>query len=148
MKRTNNSAKAMSIVARIFEAQKRFVQSGAQDWSGISAVFDPSIVVREPASLPYAGDWRGHQSLGLLFRRMDEVWSTVDIENIRATLDGDTLFMCCTLQATARNTGREIQQPVAEVLKINGGFILEGTPYYHDTAAICAALGGEYDSNR
>lgn len=137
----NNSTEAMAILARMFAAEMQFMESSQEDFSAIAAIFHADIVVHEPASLPYAGDWRGHESLGRLFKSMRDAWSSMNVENMRATIDGDTLFMCCTLVATSRNTGKEIRQPFAEVLKIEGGLVVEGTPYYYDTAAIKAALG-------
>lgn len=137
---SNSSAEAMAILTRMFTAELQFMESAQEDFTEIAAIFRSDIVVHEPASLPYAGDWRGHQSLGRLFKSMHDVWSVMKVEDMRATIDGDTLFMCCTLVATARNSGKKIRQPFAEVLKIEGGLVVEGTPYYYDTAAICAAL--------
>jgi ketosteroid isomerase-like protein len=137
---SNNNAKAMAILTRMFTAEMQFMESAHNDLSGIAAIFHPDIVVHEPASLPYAGDWRGHESLGLLFKSMHEVWSFINVEDMRATIDGETLFMFCTLVTTARKSGKEIRQPFAEVLKIKDGLVVEGTPFYYDTATICAAL--------
>jgi ketosteroid isomerase-like protein len=137
---SDNGTEAMAILTRMFAAEMQFMESDQEDFSGIAAIFHPNIVVHEPASLPYAGDWRGHESLGRLFKGMSDAWSSMSVENMRATLDGDTLFMCCTLIATARNSGKEIRQPFAEVLRIESGLVVEGTPYYYDTAAIGAAL--------
>ena len=138
---SNNNTRAMAILARMFAAEMQFMESSQEDFSGIAAIFHPDIVVHEPASLPYAGDWRGHQSLGQLFKSMRDAWSNMNVEHIRATIDDDTLFMCCTLVARSRNSGEEIRQPFAEVLRIESGLVIEGTPNYYDTAAINAALG-------
>lgn len=137
---SNNNAEAAAILTRMFTAELQFMESAQEDFTGLATIFHPDIVVHEPASLPYAGDWRGHESLGRLFKRMRDAWSLMNVENMSATIDGDTLFMCSTLVATARKSGIEIRQPFAEVLKIEGGLVIEGTPFYYDTAAICAAL--------
>jgi ketosteroid isomerase-like protein len=60
-----------------------------------------------------------------LLKCMRESWSSMDVENMRAT-----------------NSGGQVLQPFAEVLKIRDGLVIEGTPYYHDTAEIRAAFGG------
>ena len=65
----------------------------------------------------------------------------MNVANLRAALDGGTLFTSCTLTATARDSGLTIEQPFAEVLKIEDGLVIEGTPFHYDTASSCAALG-------
>jgi O-6-methylguanine DNA methyltransferase len=136
----DNNVEAMAILTQMFAAEMQFIES---DHDAIAAIFHPDIVVHEPASLPYAGDWRGYEELGRLFKSMRDTWSFINVENMRATIDGDTLFMCCTLVTTARNSGNGVRQPFSEVLKIKEGLVVEGTPYYYDTAAIIAALGDD-----
>lgn len=138
---SENSAKAREILSRMFAAEKQFMESDSWDFDGIAKAFHRDIVVHEPASLPYAGDWRGFEALGQLFKRMHDAWSLMDVEDMRATIDGDTLFMGSTLVATARHSGQEIRQPFAEILKIKDGLVIEGFPYYSDTVMVNAALG-------
>jgi ketosteroid isomerase-like protein len=141
MNQTNNTTtEAMAILTRMFKAEMQFMESAQEDLSGIARIFHPDIVVHEPASLPYAGDWQGHESLGRLFKSMHNVWSSMNVENMRATIDDDILFMCCTLVTTARKSRKEVRQPFAEILKIKDGQVIEGTPFYYDTAEICRAL--------
>jgi ketosteroid isomerase-like protein len=147
MNEKTDNTEAMAILTRMFTAEMQFMESAQEDFSGIAAIFHPDIVVHEPASLPYAGDWRGHESLGRLFKTMHDVWSLMTVEDMRAAIDGDTLFMSCTLVTTARKTGSKIRQPFAEVLKIKDGLVVEGTPFYYDTAAICAALDSTTERN-
>jgi ketosteroid isomerase-like protein len=142
----NNTTEAMAILTRMFKAEMQFMESAEEDLSGIAGIFHPDIVVHEPASLPYAGDWQGHESLGRLFKNMHNVWSSMNVENMRATIDNDTLFMFCTLVTTARKSGKEVRQPFAEILKIKDGLVIEGIPFYYDTAAICTAL--DYSTER
>jgi ketosteroid isomerase-like protein len=137
-----NEKEALAFLERMFAAEFAFMKSEKEDFSALAAVFHTDIVVHEPASLPYAGDWHGHESLGHLLKIVRESWSSMNVENMRATTTGDVLFMCCTLVADARDSGEQIRQPFAEVLKIRDGLVIEGTPYYYDTAAICAALEG------
>lgn len=47
----------------------------------------------------------------------------------------------CEVVATARNSGQDLRQPFAEVLKIKDGLVIEGAPYYYDTVAVSAAPG-------
>ena len=142
---SDNSAKAMEIVNRMFAAEMEFMRSDGSDFSGIKSAFHPDIVVHEPASLPYPNDWCGYEALGRLFKLMHKTWSSMSIENMTATLEGDTLFLGCTLVATARQTGTEVRLPFAEILKIKDNLVIEAFPFYFDTALINAVLDHNHE---
>ena len=140
-KLSNNSTRAMEILNRMFSAEMEFMRSDGNDFSGLISAFHPDIVVHEPASLPYPGDWCGYEELGRLFNTMHNTWSSMNVENMAATLDGDTLFMGCILVAKARQSEKEVRLPFAQILKIKDDLVIEAFPYYFDTALINAALG-------
>jgi len=131
---------ATSLLARMFDVELRFLQSEAADLALLATAFHPEVVVHEPRSLPYAGDWRGLEGIGALFRKMREVWNSLSVEGLKATRDGDTVFMTCTLRLTSRETGRSIAQPFAEVLRFKESRLIEGMPFYYDTVEIVAAI--------
>jgi ketosteroid isomerase-like protein len=131
---------AMELLERMFAVELRFLQQDEADLDLLATAFHPDVVVHEPASLPYAGDWRGLDGIGRLFRTMRETWSDLSVDGLQAAKTGDIVFMTCTLRLTARSSGRTITQPFAEVLRFEDGRLIEGTPFYYDTAAIAAAL--------
>ncbi|AZO78551.1 MULTISPECIES: nuclear transport factor 2 family protein [unclassified Bosea (in: a-proteobacteria)] len=131
---------AMELLERMFAVELRFLQQDEADLGLLATAFHPDVVVHEPASLPYAGDWRGLDGIGHLFRTMRDTWSDLSVDGLQAAKTGDTVFMTCSLHLTARGSGRTITQPFAEMLRFEGGRLIEGTPFYYDTAAIAAAL--------
>ncbi|MGX1787480.1 nuclear transport factor 2 family protein [Bosea sp. NPDC055332] len=131
---------AMELLERMFAVELRFLQQDEADLDLLATAFHPDVVVHEPASLPYAGDWRGLDGIGRLFRTMRATWSDLTVEGLQVAKTGDTVFMSCTLRLTARSSGKTLLQPFAEVLRFEGGRLIEGTPFYFDTAAIKAAL--------
>jgi len=131
---------AMDLLDRMFAVELRFLQQDEADLDLLATAFHPDVVVHEPASLPYAGDWRGLDGVGRLFRTMRETWSDLSIDGLQAAKTGDMVFMTCTLRLTARSSGRTLTQPFAEVLRFEGGRLIEGTPFYFDTTEIMAAL--------
>jgi hypothetical protein len=107
---------AMELLSRMFDVELRFLRSDEPDLRMLATAFHPDVVVHEPKSLPYAGDWLGFEGIGALFRRMREVWSDLKVDRLKATRDGDTVFMACTIHLTSRATGVSITQPFAEEL--------------------------------
>ena len=131
---------AMQLLENMFAVEMRFLKSDAKAPATLATAFHRDVVVHEPASLPYAGDWRGLEGISALLRTMSEVWSDVRVEGLEAAQSGDTVFMACTLHLTSRSNGNVIQQPFAEVLRFKDGLLFEGTPFYYDTGAIVAVL--------
>ncbi len=72
---------------------------------------------------------------------MGAAWSQVQLGPITSVRDGDTVMMSSVIHLTARTSGARIQQPFAEVLRFDEGRLIEGTPFYHDTAQLMKALG-------
>ena len=131
---------ATDLLDRMFKVELRFLQSATEDLALLATAFHPDVVVHEPRSLPYAGDWTGLEGVGALFHRMRSVWSGLSVEGLEAVRDGGTVFMTCTLHLTSRETGKTITQPFAEVLRFKECRLVEGTPFYYDTAEITAAI--------
>lgn len=137
---SDGQSTAMQLLERMFEVEMSFLKSDVKDVAILASAFHGDVVVHEPASLPYAGDWRGLKGIGELFRRMSDVWSDVRVEALEAVQSDNTVFMACTLYLTSRANGATIKQPFAEVLHFNDGLLLEGTPFYYDTSEIITAL--------
>jgi ketosteroid isomerase-like protein len=140
MSQDQDHTSATRLLERMFDVELRFVGSDAADVALLASAFHSDVVVHEPKSLPYAGDWRGLDGIGALFRKMREVWSNLAVDDLEATREGDTVFMACTLHLTSRATGATITQPFAEVLRFREERLIEGTPFYYDTAEIVAAV--------
>ena len=132
---------AMQLLQRMFEVEMNFMKSDTHDVQALAEAFHPDVVVHEPASLPYAGDWQGLEGVGALFHRMNEVWSAMSEEDLEALGSGDTVLMTCRLTLTARSNAVRITQPFAEVLRFRDNLLIDGTPFYHDTSAIMSAIG-------
>ena len=131
---------AMKLLENMFDVEMRFLQSGSGNIEMLTGAFHRDVVVHEPQSLPYAGDWNGLEGIAALFQKMQESWCDVAVENLQAAQNDDVVFMSCTLSLTSRANGVTIKQPFAEVLRFRDGRLLEGTPFYYDTSEILAVM--------
>jgi ketosteroid isomerase-like protein len=131
---------ALQLLERMFQVELQCLRADSGDVEALASAFHPDVVVHEPASLPYAGDWSGLDGVGVLFRKMSEVWSDLRVEDLEAERTGDTVYMTCKLHLTSRANGVAIAQPFAEVLRFVDDRLIEGTPFYYDTYEIVTAL--------
>lgn len=140
MTRTAPAADVRALVNRMFAAEFAFMQSGGDDPGMLAEAFHADVVIHEPASLPYPGDWTGLAGAAALIRAMGETWSDMAVEDLGVRGDPDCALLACRLRLTVRRTGRVIEQPFAERLRFADGQLIEGTPFYFDTAELAAAL--------
>lgn len=134
-----NDLKAKSLLDRMFEAEFRYMR-GEAGVACLAEAFHPDVVVHEPASLPYAGDWCGLDGVAALIRMMGDIWADMSLGDMTATYSGDTLFMTAPITLIARANEKTVIQPFAEVLRFEDGLVIEATPFYSDTHAIVMAL--------
>jgi ketosteroid isomerase-like protein len=135
-----DNATALELVQRMFAAEFELMASQTRELSALALGFHPDVVVHEPASLPYAGDWRGLDGVAALIGRMGETWADMKVEDVTVAAAGDVVLLSCKLDLTSRASGRTLTQPFAEVLRFRDGRLVEGTPFYFDTAALLEAL--------
>ncbi|WP_027169361.1 nuclear transport factor 2 family protein [Mesorhizobium sp. WSM3224] len=139
---------AMELLENMFDAEMRFLQSRSGNVDMLTGAFHRDVIVHEPQSLPYAGDWSGLEGIAALFRKMQESWSNVAVENLEAAQNNDIVFMSCTLSLTSRANGMTIKQPFTEVLRFKDGRLFDGTPFYYDTSEILTALAKPTPASR
>lgn len=140
LERVNGWLSADELLSQVLEAEHAFIRSGGRDVYGLARAFHPSVVMREPASLPHAGDWEGLDGVAALLRRWAGLWRDGRLEDRNCLRRADTVMVSATLRLTARATGRVIVQPYCCVLHFEDDLLPDATPFYYDTAEILAAL--------
>jgi ketosteroid isomerase-like protein len=92
----------------------------------------------EADSLPFGGTWRGADGVLALSKRMHELFDLdFGVPEFKAV--DDTLFVSMTLSGRVRATGTPFSVPVLERWEFRDGRPWRATPFYFDTAALCAA---------
>lgn len=118
-----------------------YARARAGDWDGVEALLSPDLVIHEPASLPFGGDWTGRDALRRLFARVMGTWNDPRVEV--ETIVGDDRYVVALLRftMTSKVTGRTFTQPVAEVSVIEAGLIREMRIHYFDTTEVAREAG-------
>jgi uncharacterized protein len=76
-------------------------------------------------------------------KAMGDFWSHFSVVAVRIFEGPDAIVIQATVTGTARKTGRDIEMPVAQIMTLREGRLLEVRPFYWDTAATRDALVGE-----
>ncbi len=133
---------SVAVLSRFYEAEKAFLAAGGGDFSEIAATLDPECVIYQPASLPYGGEWRGHEGFEAWMKAFVQQWSSMEVKDSKLYLSGDVIVSKSHVYAINRRNGEPLDWPLLQFFKMRGGKILELSPFYWDTAALVQSLKG------
>jgi hypothetical protein len=113
----------------------------AGNLEGILAQLHPRIVVREATSLPYGGNWTGHEGFtGLVTTIMGLASMQIVDHTVHETSDGMVAHM--TLSFTSNATGAVLASEVVELYQVNDDLISDIDVYYKDVHALVEFFAG------
>jgi ketosteroid isomerase-like protein len=118
-----------------------YTLAGQARWDEVEQLLSEDLVIHEPESLPYGGEWRGRDALRRLYAEVMTYWADPSVE--LRTIVGDEEWAVALLDftMTSRTTGQRFTTPVAEASRAVGGKIVEMQIYYFDTASLVKQIG-------
>ena len=116
--------------------------AAAPDFAPVAATLHTRCLIRQPAALPYGGEWRGHSGFEAWMRSFRTTWSALSVRDPGVFLTGDeaVIFSRSHVHATARATRRRTDWPLLQQIEVRDGLILTLEPFHWDTAAMLSAL--------
>jgi uncharacterized protein len=141
----NASAESPAVQAlmRFYEAEELYSTSGNPTYrSALLQTLHRDIVLYQPQSLPYGGEWRGREAFGQWLDTFTRTWADVTPTNpVLYACQEDVLVSTVTMRARAIATGVEIAMPMCQVIRFTDGLPIEWRNFAWDTAAMLNALG-------
>jgi uncharacterized protein len=139
---TDRSTPFQSLM-RFYEAEARYSATGdAADRSALLLTLHPEIVLYQPESLPYGGEWRGREAFGQWLDAFVRTWTDVTpTDPVFHTCGDDMIISTVTMRASSRATGREIVMPICQVIRFSAGLPIEWRNFAWDTAKMLDAIG-------
>jgi uncharacterized protein len=139
--RSTSPSTPLDALLRFYAAEEHYAASGSADFAPIAATLHPDIVLYQPESLPYGGTWRGLAGFETWMKAFTAAWSLVRPRDpVFYQPDEQTLISTVTMEAQSRATGRMVQMPMCQVLKIRDGLPIEWRNFAWDTTQLNAAL--------
>jgi hypothetical protein len=131
----------IATVRRLFKAVEE------RDLAEVLAAYDENIVIREAESLPYGGEFHGHEgALRHAFGAL-KVWEKLQPPGGRTLnakfLDpGEDYVIVLWWQRGINSRGEKFEAPVASVYKMHCSKIVESQMFHADTKALLEFLSG------
>jgi uncharacterized protein len=115
--------------------------------ASVLEVYHPEIVIHEAPSLPYGGDYYGHEGARRHGAGFNRTWNAFQIAPEARGLDPifletteDYVVVLFRHKAAAPHGGRKIDLPEVGVYKVRDGKVIESWMFHQDTVAILEFL--------
>jgi uncharacterized protein len=112
---------------------------GTASFDTLAPFFAPNVVLHQAETLPYGGTWRGHDGMERFFVAMSQTWADFEMVEQEFLSTSRTAVVLTQVHARARATGRGLDFPILQTIRVVDRRIIEVRPFYWDTAAIVAA---------
>ncbi len=128
---------------RLFEA----VEHRSRD--GVVAVYHENIVINEAPSLPYGGEYHGHEGAlrhGQGFRATWDRFQPSDVRGLepRFVAQGDHVAVLWRHKAENHETGERIDLPAAGIYRFVDGFVIDSRMFHFDIAGLGQVFERQY----
>ncbi len=118
-----------------------------RDLAGVLAAYDPDVVIREAASLPYGGVYHGLEGALRHASGYAQAWAALQAPADMATdpvfLDAGEYAVVLWRQRGSASDGRKLELTVVNIYKMRDGKIIESQMFHADMKAILQFLDGE-----
>jgi ketosteroid isomerase-like protein len=142
MDRDNHAVTARNadVIRRLFECVER------RDLQGVLAAFDDAVVVNEPPSLPYGGQYSGPNAVVRHAQGYLATWNDRQEADDRRLdpeiiAQGEHVAVMWRQRGHDRSTGRSIDSPVVSLYRLANGKVVEARMFHFDTAQLLDFFG-------
>ena len=126
----------------MYAAEREYLAAGGAgtaSFDPLAPFFATDVVLHQAESLPYGGTWRGHDGMERFFAAMSQAWEEFEMVEQEFLSTSGTAVVLTQVHARARATGRELDFPILQTIRIVDGRIADVRPFYWDTTEIAAA---------
>ena len=110
--------------------------AGQGRWEEVEQLLSDELIIHEPPSLPYGGEWCGKDALRRLYAEVMTYWADPSVEVRSIVGDEEWAVALLDFTMTSRATGARFTMPVAEASRSAAGKIVEMRIHYFDTAGL------------
>ena len=127
------------VIQRFYMAEAAYMNAGGADagasFADMAATLDPDVVLHQSPDLPWGGEFHGHAGYEAWARQMSRAFDRLEVEDTRFFTDGDTAVVTCRLVTRARASGQTLDLPMAQVVRVRYGRVVEFRPFYWNVPA-------------
>lgn len=144
--REHEAPSPLDAIRRFYEAENAYMNAGGPgggaSFAAMADTLDPGVVLHQTPDLPWGGEFHGHAGYEDWARRMSDAFDRLEVRDARFFENGDTVVITCRLITRSRQTGETLDLPMAQVVRVRSGKIIEFRPFYWNVPQYRDATGG------
>ena len=133
------------VIERFYAAEAAYMNAGGAavgaSFAGLAETLDPAVALHQSPDLPWGGEFHGHAGYEDWARQMSAAFDRLQVNERRCLAEGDTVIVTCRLVTRSRASGATLDLPMAQVVRVRGGRIVDFRPFYWNVPAYRQAVG-------
>jgi uncharacterized protein len=130
-----------------FNADIQSSQAGGASFDEFASTMSDKVVLHQTPDLPWGGDFIGIERYADWAAHMSSVFEVVDVQDAEFIQTAGKVIVLCTLVTKARLTGEIMKRPMAQVVTVSEGRIVDFRPFYWCVPDYRAAAEGRSVAN-
>ncbi len=134
----------IDVINRFYEAENAYMNAGGPaggaSFQQMAETLDPEVVLHQTPDLPWGGDYRGHEGYEAWANKMSDAFDQLELKDTRFLTADDTVIILCRLITRSRRTGETLDLPMAQMVRVKSGKIVEFRPFYWNVPAYRAVV--------
>ena len=124
----------IKVIQRFYAAEAAYMKAGGASagasFDAIADTLDPEVVLHQSPDLPWGGEFHGHDGYAAWAKCMSDTFRKLEVTEQRFLVNGDTVVIVCRFTTEARTTGKVLDLPMVQEVRVRGDRILEFRPFY------------------
>ncbi|WP_419826323.1 nuclear transport factor 2 family protein [Sphingomonas sp.] len=135
----------VAALERFYAAEANYMAAGGArggaSFAPLAETLAPDVVLHQSPDLPWGGEFYGHAGYEDWARQMSEAFDALEVKDRQLVASGDTAVAICRLVTRSRVNGSTINAPMAQVVRVREGRIVEFRPFYWNAPDYRDAVG-------
>ena len=107
------------------------------NWDIVRGYVSDDLVMHVPPGLPFGGDYCGWDGYLQVFKELAAFFADLKSGDTEVAAHGDKVIVMSSLSGRIAKTGKPVSFPITGIWRLKDGKVVEITPFYYDTKAIC-----------
>ena len=131
------------VLLSFYEAEAKYMkayqENGTASFDELRETMDAEVVLHQSPDLPFGGEYLGHDGYERWSKAMASLFDRLEVTEQEFFESGDKVVVFCRFKTRSRINGSVQDFPMAQVVTVRKGKILDFRPFYWNVPAYAAA---------
>ena len=143
------NASPKQVLLNFYEAEanymKAFEETGSASFDEMQKTMDSEIVLHQSPDLPFGGEYVGYKRYEEWAKAMASIFDKLEVKEREFFEHGEKVIVFCRFVTRSRVNGSVQDLPMAQIVTVRKGKIVDFRPFYWNVPAYVAAARSAKD---